>query len=489
MKYRPNRLSIEVIKERMQDSNLELLSTTYKNNNTHLQWKCKTCGYIFPRSWGKIQSSERCDSCAGKLPITIDSIKKYLVDNNIQFKLLSESYESNTSELWFQHTKESCNHKFPRSWRNLRRNHKCPNCEMKKEITIESIKKEVKDKPIRLLSTEYKNNDTDLEWECTLCGHVFPRDYAHIKRTTYCPGCAILNFDNIKELLTPIHIGVSSTNYVDKDTPLDVYCLKDGCDKTWTASYNQIMKGKQRCPDHYGIKKYTSENIRKQLLKDKRQIALLTDTCTVAKDKALWKCLTCGHVWETTVHSVLLTGTGCSPCSGNHTFTIEDVIRIVKEQNIPLEYVSGEYKNQDSILYWKCLNPQCGVVFPKSWRKIHHRDKGCLFCKPKDRKSANITNAEKNKVAWLKQQAFVYIIKCSDEHESFYKIGYTKNTPKYRIQAYPYKTEVLKIIKTNRYDGIYIESDLQDFHRMYAYTPLKKFGGYRECFSKLHIKE
>ena len=492
MKYRPNRLSIEVIKERMQDSKLELLSTTYKNNHEHLQWKCKVCGYTFPRSWGKIQASERCDDCAGRLPVTIARIKRYIKDNDLELELLSTEYVDNTSDLWFKHNKEGCGYKFPRSWRNLRRNHKCPDCEMKQPITIESIKEEFKDKPVKLLSTEYKNNDTDLEWECTVCGHVFPRDYENISRSTKCPKCEDrwdLTLPVVIERLNNIHIGVILTVYTDKDTILDVYCLQEGCSEKWKASYNQIMRDKKRCPEHYGIQKYTLQSIKDKLIKDNRNIKLLTEAYTDIQTNMLWECLTCGYIWEATTGSVLSAGTGCSNCANNLKGSVEKIKQELLNLNIPLEYVSGEYKNQNSILYWKCSNPKCNKIFPKTWEKIKNRDKGCLFCKRKDRQTSNKKNAERNKEQWLKEKAYVYIIHCCDEYEQFYKIGYTKNKPKYRLQAIPYKTEVIKVIETNRYDGIYIEADLQDFHRAYAYDTLKKFGGYRECFSHIHIRK
>jgi hypothetical protein len=37
----------------------------------------------------------------------------------------------------------------------------------------------------------------------------------------------------------------------------------------------------------------------------------------------------------------------------------------------------------------------------------------------------------------------------------------------------------------NRYDGIYLEEKLKEKHKEFKYRPKIKFGGYKECFTKL----
>lgn len=81
----------------------------------------------------------------------------------------------------------------------------------------------------------------------------------------------------------------------------------------------------------------------------------------------------------------------------------------------------------------------------------------------------------------------VYIIKCWNENEEFYKIGRTfvsvKDRFKYKL---PYNYKILKIIEGTA-DYIYnLENKLKTNNNQHKYIPLKKFGGNNECFKQLN---
>ena len=48
------------------DKPYELLSTTYFNNRTYLNWKCKVDGFEFPAVWGSIQNGCGCPECVNR---------------------------------------------------------------------------------------------------------------------------------------------------------------------------------------------------------------------------------------------------------------------------------------------------------------------------------------------------------------------------------------------------------------------------------------
>ena len=84
----------------------------------------------------------------------------------------------------------------------------------------------------------------------------------------------------------------------------------------------------------------------------------------------------------------------------------------------------------------------------------------------------------------------VYIIKCYDEDEEFYKIGRTYLNVKKRFKngsllAMPYIYEIVKIIEgDSRY--IYdLEVSLHNKHSEFSYIPLKEFNGMHECYLKI----
>jgi len=83
----------------------------------------------------------------------------------------------------------------------------------------------------------------------------------------------------------------------------------------------------------------------------------------------------------------------------------------------------------------------------------------------------------------------VYLIKLSNEKESFYKIGVTvhKYCRFYEIMKSGYSVEIVYMaMKLEFYDAQNLESYLQRIYE--SYRPKIKFGGYTECFKHIDIE-
>ena len=84
----------------------------------------------------------------------------------------------------------------------------------------------------------------------------------------------------------------------------------------------------------------------------------------------------------------------------------------------------------------------------------------------------------------------VYIIRCWNEEEEFYKIGktFTKIKLRYgRKKEMPYNFEICKIIISKDFRFICeLEERLKRENRNNKYLPLTYFGGRNECFSKIN---
>lgn len=85
----------------------------------------------------------------------------------------------------------------------------------------------------------------------------------------------------------------------------------------------------------------------------------------------------------------------------------------------------------------------------------------------------------------------VYILKCYNNSEVFYKIGRTFKEVKKRFHCkgrMPYKYEIVKeFIFDNAKDAFNKEVDLKRLNKEFKYIPLKTFGGMYECFSKINL--
>lgn len=90
----------------------------------------------------------------------------------------------------------------------------------------------------------------------------------------------------------------------------------------------------------------------------------------------------------------------------------------------------------------------------------------------------------------------VYIIKCWNETEEFYKIGITFLSMKKRFDSknrLPYNWEIINLFEFKELtkencDKCYdLEKELQKVNKENKYTPLLMFGGNTECFLKIKI--
>lgn len=83
----------------------------------------------------------------------------------------------------------------------------------------------------------------------------------------------------------------------------------------------------------------------------------------------------------------------------------------------------------------------------------------------------------------------VYIIKCFNDNETFYKIGRTFRKVESRFQgktAMPYNYEIIKIYKGKAKEIYQLEIELRRINKINKYIPKTSFKGMNECYSKIN---
>ena len=164
----------------------------------------------------------------------------------------------------------------------------------------------------KLLSTEYDNNATSVLWECEK-GHQWNSRWINIKSGNWCKQCTYnLNRDSIQELIAfskNKNGFLLSIEYKNCDTKLDWQCEKQ---HTWSATWYNVKNGTW-CPKCAvkKPKKYTVE-ILQFFAKKRNGVLLSTEYC---RDQELlsWQCDKL-HTWETSWNNVK-NGTWCPKCS------------------------------------------------------------------------------------------------------------------------------------------------------------------------------
>ena len=145
-------------------------------------------------------------------------------------------------------------------------------------------------------------------------------------------------------------------------------------------------------------------------------------------------------------------------------------------------------KNKKTLFLCRC---DCGrEVQMFSTNLINNSSKSCLQCANKNNNGWRYdewNNHSKNSKCF--DSFKVYIIKCWNENEEFYKIGKTYLKIENRFNSknkMPYDYEIIKIIKNDDANFISkLEKRLHKIYKKFQYNPKLKFAGMTECFSHL----
>lgn len=175
-------------------------------------------------------------------------------------------------------------------------------------------------------------------------------------------------------------------------------------------------------------------------------------------------------------------------------------IKSQKVHNYKYDYSLVEYINARTKV--KIICPLHGIfeVIPDSHiNKIHN----CIICgKEKSNYTRNLNNSGNgwNKTSWKNcaenSKKFsgykLYIIKCYDNNEIFFKIGRTFRKIKERFEdknSMPYKWECL-LLYEDTHNYIYnIERFLYKLKKDNSYIPIHSFNGKKECYSNIDLNE
>lgn len=248
------------------------------------------------------------------------------------------------------------------------------------------VKNFIESKGNKLISTEYKNNKVNLKIQCK-CGEIFNRTFGDFKnkKMYYCTCCSgnKLRYSDVKKFIESKNCKLISTEYKNNNTKLDIQC---SCGNVFKTSFNTFKKDEQwQCPScgekkrlkkmqnkTYGFKFYTYEDVKKIIELD-TELTLLSKEYNGCYEKLKLKC-PCGEIFFKSFAAIIENIKNnkrnlCPKCikKGNDEgFRLkeEDIQKSIsnfykKEKFILLNY--NEYKNNRTLLKFKCS--ECGEIF------------------------------------------------------------------------------------------------------------------------------
>ena len=269
------KLTYKFVKSSFEKDDYTLLSKEYKCSNIKLNYKC-SAGHKHSTSWDNWKQGKRCPYCDGQVKLTLDFIKSEFKKEG--YKLLSTKYKNAHTKLDF-----ICpsGHKHYIKWSNWYVGKRCYFCYGTRIKTIDDIKSQFEKEGYKLLSTHYINNQTKLDYICSK-GHKHNINYRSWNsgvRCFYCSNKVQPNIHEIKKSFRKECYILLSKEYINSKTKLDYICPNKHIHSvTWNH-----WKNNDRCPkcSNNGTSNFEKEV--KQFIIDKR-INIIENDRTIIKN-------------------------------------------------------------------------------------------------------------------------------------------------------------------------------------------------------------
>ena len=222
---------------------------------------------------------------------------------------------------------------------------------MAKKYTYEEVKKIFENKGFILLSTEYINSKQKLKYKCS-CGNESIIGISQVlinQKCRKCSGSEKYTYEFVKEQFEKSGCVLISTEYIDARTNLDYIC---SCGVQNKIKFHKFQRG-QRCYDCRNKKMaksltHTYEFIKSEF--EKRGFVLLSTEYN-GTHKLLDYICSCGSQSQISYNS-LQRGTHCFKCSGKKKYTYSCVYNYFKEQGC--ELLETEYINANILMEYQC---------------------------------------------------------------------------------------------------------------------------------------
>jgi hypothetical protein len=341
--------------------------------------------------------------------------------------------------------------------------------------------------------TIYENSSKKVNIKCNECNEIFnmiPNNHLTGSGCRVCTNkkMSIVNTSNTEKFIEKslkIHgqlYDYSLINYINSVTPVEIICKEHG---EFKISPNSHLSG-TRCSICAHKLKGVFGNLSQKEFKA-RLYKLSPELVVKGKYKnSRTKILVSDSKWDYLAFPTsLLSGYKPSP---NKIVQKNEYIkeRFIKKHGKKYNYDLVNYKTIRKKVIIECKKH--GKF--KQLVSVHLRGSGCSKCALK---GGGWTYTQWERVAKksINFDSFkVYIIKCWNDTEEFYKIGKTFMTIDNRFRGknrMPYKYKVLKVIKQGTARKLSeLEITLMKTNKEFKYTPQIKFRGMTECFTKIN---
>lgn len=341
-------------------------------------------------------------------------------------------------------------------------------------------------------NTKYNGYRVKVEISCPEHGIFQQRIDSHLAGQG-CPDCSGNRKHSTKSFIDKanrVHnyqYDYSQAVYINNETKLEIICKAHG---SFFQQPNSHFNG-SGCPECGGLKISEAQFLNTELF-IQRAKEIHHDDYDYTKTEYVYcktdVIITCKIHGDYRQKPYLhLFGGGCHKCAItkaalSRADTQEDFIKkATKLHGDKFIYKKVRYKNHKTQVEIIC---RIHGVF-KQKPKDHLMGSGCKWC------CAELVGFNRSKYIECSKKyngkAKLYIIKCFDDRELFYKVGITA-TPieqRYRKGTLPYEYEVVSVIEDEAGYVWDLEKRMHTLMKDIRYVPLKSFAGRTECFEEI----
>lgn len=184
-----------------------------------------------------------------------------------------------------------------------------------------------------------------------------------------------ITYDLVKQEFDERGYELISTEYVNNSTKLQYICPKHRDKGVLEITFANFTKGRG-CPYCSGRVRKTQEEYEADLAEKKPTIRVVGKYVNL-KTKIEHECLVCGYHWDVLPDNMLHMPNGCPKCGKRAPLTRDEVIRRVAEIDDSIEVI-GEYVGYNAKMAFRCK--KCDKVWLAKPNNIFF-GKGCPRCK------------------------------------------------------------------------------------------------------------
>jgi len=232
------KLTYEKVKDVFDNRGYTLLSSEYVDNTTKLDYKCPR-GHLGSMIYNSFHQNRGCPICdmENRKP-TYSKVKQYFKDRG--YTLFSMEYRNNNTKLEYKCPR---GHLGAMTYRNFQQGGSCPVCSIEdRRLSYEEVERAFADRRYKLLSTEYVNCFTKLDYRCPR-GHLGAMFYNCFQQGCSCPVCSVEDkrhsYDEVERAFADRGYRLLSTDYLNSKTKLEYRCPKGHLGSMIYGSFQQ----------------------------------------------------------------------------------------------------------------------------------------------------------------------------------------------------------------------------------------------------------